>query len=78
MCVPQLCKLCDHAHLSICCILSQNSIVWMTMCAVVVHVLHSSFRLSIVFMIAIASAPLSMHPQCGNFSSAFSTVKNSL
>lgn len=33
----------------------------MTMCAVVVHVLHSSFRLSIVFMIAIASAPLSMH-----------------
>lgn len=31
------------------------------MCAVVVHILHSSFRLSIVFMIAISSAPLSMH-----------------
>lgn len=60
MCVSQLCKLWDHAHLSICCILSQNSIVWMTMCAVVVHVLHSSFRLSIVFMIAVSSAPLSM------------------
>lgn len=62
MYVPQLCKLWDHAHLSICCILSQNSIVWMTMCAMVVHVLHSSFRLSIVFMIAISSAPLSMPP----------------
>lgn len=32
------------------------------MCAMVVHVLHSSFRLSIVFMIAISSAPLSMPP----------------